>query len=589
MRIRKLVIIIVLVLLWVPFSLWADVRLSSVFTHNMVLQRGVNAAVFGFAEDGEKVTVSINNQKAKTTAKNGRWLVRLKPMKAGGPYKLTIDGNNKIVLNNVMIGDVWLCGGQSNMDWDMSKLTSDRAGGSMTKIYKRIIAESDKYPNLRMILFDKKIIYPAADDMTVSKKSGFKGSWQPSSPLITKSISAVGYVFGLKLLQHLNIPIGLIDANKSGSKVEVWMSPEALRSVGADPKAKTYYNGMISPLIPFAIKGVIWYQGESNSKQALEYENRFKAFITSWRKEWGLGDFPFLFVQLAGYARQLVKNFTWPLLRESQTKALTLPNTGMAVTIDIGEEENIHPFNKIDVSGRLFAAARHVAYGEDIVYSGPIYKDMKIEGNKVIISFDHIGSGLIAREITIGENELKSSSLQGFVICNDDKKFIPARARIKGNTIVLSSPKITNPIAVRYAWTGFPIANLGNKEEFPASPFRTDQFEIKYDLEAMNKYGKLILPPVLERMVLTTDKQKKVTEIHSRYITRDLKVKTRKFNKIIKRAKNFSGKKSERYKKAQKEKNDFLKPFFNKIIADVLDADFLSEEEKEKVRKAGKQ
>lgn len=357
-------------------SLFSDVKMNGLFTDNMVLQRDAGTAVFGFADDGEKVNVAFNGQKVSTTAKGGRWILYLEPMKAGGPFEMTITGKNKIVLKNVLVGDVWLCGGQSNMDFPMErflkqkKILKPKKGREdiedVIKQYNYMVNNGDNYPNLRLFLVAKN---PSEEPVTEIKvEKDFENSWQEGTPSLVKHFSAVGYVFGLKLHQDLKVPVGLIDSNKGGSRAEVWMSKEALKT----ETSGKYYNGQIYPLIPFTIKGVIWYQGEANSKNAEDcfvYEKTFKKLITSWREEWGQGDFPFLFVQLASFKNKADEpvDELWPLLRESQVRALELKNAGMALAIDLGQEKNIHPYRKIQLSHRLVEAAKYVAYGKNNV------------------------------------------------------------------------------------------------------------------------------------------------------------------------------------------------------------------------------
>lgn len=450
----------------------ADIKQNAIFTDHMVLQRDIGANVFGTGDENEKVTVTIDGKSASAVTKGGKWLVTLPPMKAGGPYTLTVSGENTITTKDVMLGDVWLCTGQSNMDYDMRQFL-DAKLGKVADEYAQIIKQSPK-DNVRVALIDKQ--FPRTPAAEVKFEGSFSNSWQVPSRKMTSLTSAVGYVFGKKLSEHLSVPIGLIDTNKGGTPVETWMSGESLKSIGAK-SGKSGYNGMIAPLHQLSIKGVIWYQGETNARtveSSLAYAKKFKMMITHWRKAWGQGDFPFLYVQLAGYAKTKGTNtpLTWPYLRESQTKALELPNTAMALALDKGVEFNIHPHYKIEVSERLVLAARKVAYGEAIVFSGPQYKSHEIQGDTVVVSFDHVGSGLTAKDTQWDQEMVKGDVLKGFTICGADKKFIPAKAVIKGNTVVVTG--VDNPTAARYAWDGFPKSNFANKDGLPAVPFRTD-------------------------------------------------------------------------------------------------------------------
>ena len=463
-------------ILFCAASAQADVKLNSLFTNNMVLQRDIPAKVFGKADDGEKLTVTINGQTATSTTTNGQWLVKLKPMKAGGPFEMMVKGKNTVTLQNVMLGDVWVCAGQSNMDYDLGKFLSPKLG-DVAKKYAKII-DASVNDKVRIALIAKQFPHTAAEEVKI--EDSFSKSWQASSAKITPLTSAVGYVFAKNLSAHLNVPIGLIDSNKGGTAVETWMTNNSKKALGAKV-GKSGYNGMIAPLHKFAIKGVIWYQGENNSRtiqSSLAYAKNFKIMITDWRKAWGLGDLPFLYVQLAGYAKTKGTNapLTWPFLRESQTKALELANTAMALALDKGVEFNIHPHHKIAVSERLVLCARKLAYREGIIYSGPQYKSHEIKGNSVVISFDHAGAGLTAKDTLWDKELVKANVLKGFTICGADKEFVAAYAFVKGDTIVVSAKTVAMPLAVRYAWDGFPRSNFANKEGLPAVPFRTDNF-----------------------------------------------------------------------------------------------------------------
>lgn len=620
----------------------ADVSVADVFSDNMVLQRNIDLSVWGTADAGERLSVSFNGQKVKTKAnKNGKWSIILKPMKAGGPLNMVIRGKNEIILENILIGDVWVCSGQSNMEWKVSQ--SSNADKEI---------QNANYPNIRLFTVPKKI-------STVPLEEIPNASWQICTPESAASFSAVGYFFGRDLQQEIDVPIGLINTSWGATQVETWTSKASitklpkyedfgkridnydpdklktkikeslLKAVGKFPEKEQgmnkkwmlpntdrsswktmilptfwnnagykymngivwfsidielneedlngnallhlgkiddsditwvngkkvgqmkwghdteriytvpasnlkagknnisirvespgwdggfgstsdkmflqlrqrsiglsgewkfkidkvllnikdspndvpslLYNGMISPLIPYGIKGALWYQGEGNTRRAKEYELTFANMISNWREDWQQGDFPFLFVQLANFKRpaSIPGDDDWAELRESQTKTLKLPNTGMAVIIDIGEAHNIHPHNKQDVGKRLMLSALKVAYGKDIVHSGPLYKSMKIEGKKAIISFEHIGSGLMVKN--------KHGYINEFEIAGADKKFYWAKAKLEGNKVVVWSDKVTDPVAVRLGWSSNPQEfNLYNKEGLPASPFRTDTWK----------------------------------------------------------------------------------------------------------------
>jgi sialate O-acetylesterase len=484
----------------------ADVKLPAIFGTHMVLEEDTLVPVWGTADPREAVTVTLGDQTAKTTADaSGHWRVDLKPVKSTTPLTMTVAGKNTVTFTDILMGDVWLCSGQSNMEFNLRN-----AHNAATEIPKAATAGS---------------------------------------------FSAVGYFFGRELHHTLNRPIGLIGSYWGGTPAQAWTSIQALESdppftkyaanyhgtvlhfpenqakypalqaeflekdkewrdtVGKDfiPLAKKWqaenaqaqaagqpappkpapptpepqppalpegwagtpsalYNGMIAPLIPYAIKGVIWYQGEANANNGLEYATLFPRMITSWRTQWNEGNFPFLFVQLANFGKPQVNPSEggWALLREAQLKTLALPDTGMAVIIDIGDFSNIHPKDKEDVSLRLALAAKHFAYGQDIVYSGPIYDAMQVEGNTIRLSFSNTGTGL---KLSTAPTELT-----GFAIAGSDAKWTWAQAKIEGKDVVVSSAEVPAPVAVRYGWANDPRCNLYNNEGLPASPFRTDNW-----------------------------------------------------------------------------------------------------------------
>jgi sialate O-acetylesterase len=468
----------VLALLLASSAPRAEIALHPLFGDHMVLQQGITAPVWGTAAAGEEVTVSIAGQRKSARAgADGRWQVKLDPMKPGGPHEMTI---GTVTLKNVMVGEVWVCSGQSNMEWPV------RASKNAPE---EIAAAA--FPQIRLFTVPKKPADTPQWDVA--------GTWKECSPESVPGFSAVGYFFGRELHKARNVPIGLIHTSWGGTAAELWTSRRVLEAdpefkpmieqyearmkafAEASEKAKAegkappkkpgpgpaqLYNGMIAPLLPYAIAGALWYQGESNAGRAKQYQKLFPAMIRNWRDDWGQGDFPFLFVQLANYMKRKPEpaESHWAALREAQTLALSLPKTGMAVIIDIGEEKDIHPRNKQDVGRRLALAARHVAYGEDLVYSGPMYDSMKVEGNKARISFKHAGGGLEAR----------GGKLAGFSIAGEDKVFAWAEARIEGDTVVVWSDKVEKPAAVRYGWADNPECTLYNKEGLPAGPFRTD-------------------------------------------------------------------------------------------------------------------
>lgn len=501
-------------------------KLPGFFTDNMVLQRDKPVPVWGWDDPGAVVTVSFGGQTQQaTTNTQGKWMLRLAPMPANAqPQVLTVN-DGAIRLNNVVIGDVWICSGQSNMEWIVNQ--------SLDPAIEAAKVDTSLIRQMKVQHF--------AGDFPVQD---LQSSWVPSNQHTIGGFTAVGYYFARRLHSELNVPIGLIATNWGGTRIEPWIPPVGYRMVpylkqlrahvdqvdvatevgranyikafqelsvwasqaateleaGRDtlpkkPNMPTYgrshqdptrlYNEMIHPLIPFAIRGAIWYQGESNGGEGDSYFHKKQALIGGWRSLWGQGDFPFYFVQLANF--QAATNNPagadgWARLREAQVKSLTIPNTGMAVTIDIGHPTDIHPKNKQDVGGRLAQWALAKEYGKDIVPSGPLYKSMAVEGSAIRITFDHVGQGLMVGKKTILKpydpvEELAPDALKRFAIAGADRVWHWADAKIDGDTIVVSSPVVTAPIAVRYAFSMNPEgANLYNKDGLPASPFRTDNW-----------------------------------------------------------------------------------------------------------------
>jgi len=472
-------------------SLSATVKPHALFTEGMVLQREIAVPIWGTADNGEKVTVEFNGQTVSTTAADGKWIVRLKPLKAGGPFTLKI---NDLQLNNVLVGEVWICSGQSNMQWSVKQ--SNNADAEIANA---------KYPMIRLFTVPRTEINTPQTDI--------KSSWQECTPANIPDFSAIGYFFGRDLHQNLNVPIGLIDNAVGGSPAESWMQAELLnndaeykqfhaaypqamdrynqavakhkevvekaRAEGKRPPnapgrpwmPSGLYNGMLAPLVPYAIKGVIWYQGESNAGRAYQYRRLFPTMIKNWRERWGQGDFPFLFVQLAAFGPNAPKigDSDWAELREAQTLTLTAsPQTGMALAIDVGTYDDIHPKAKQPVGARLALVARAVAYKQKLVFSGPVYASMKVNGDKITLKFNHTGGGLQA----------KDGELKGFLIAGEDKVWREAKAEIKGKQVIVSSPDVSKPVAVRYAWAKYPTVNFYNKEGLPANPFRTDDWDM---------------------------------------------------------------------------------------------------------------
>lgn len=478
----------------------ADVALPSVIGDNMVLQFGKEIPIWGTAAPGEKVTVKLGRKKASATACDaGKWMVKLKKMKPGGPHEMTVKGKNEISLSNILIGDVWVCSGQSNMQWTVSNSLNA----------KQEIASADN-PNLRLFYVPRVV--------TVSPKADVDCAWTACTPATAANFSAVAYFFGREMQRNLGIPVGLIHTSWGGTPAESWTTRKMLASdpvmqpilkrwddsvanfkktadafpekvaqwqatcaaneaaglpmpgaptLPRDPRTSPHlasglYNAMISPLLPYAIQGAIWYQGESNTSRAYQYRTLFSSMIQDWRNNWGQGDFPFLYVQLSNFKH----NGFWGELREAQNMALNLPSVGMAVTIDIGNPTDIHPKNKQEVGRRLALAGLAIGHGKDLVYSGPMYDGIRWDGSRIRVLFRHAGGGLKSGD---------GKALGGFTIAEAGKDFVPANAVIDGESVIVSADGITKPVAVRYGWADNPVdCNLYNLEGLPASPFRTD-------------------------------------------------------------------------------------------------------------------
>ena len=530
----------------------ADVKLPAIFGDHMVLQQGKTLPVWGTADAGEKVTVTVGSETGSATAgADGKWTVSLAPLPASTiPVTVTVAGKNTVTFSDVLVGDVWICSGQSNMEFGLGAEFDGPAQ----------IAKANN-PLLRLFLVPKKVaLSPQSDVAAPQPPTALQARWVVCTPDNVVKVggwsgfSAVGYFFGSQVQKNTGGAVGLIGTYWGGTPAQAWTSLEKLQGepalkhyadtytktqadfsqatadfpakqaayqadmakwkqqVGLAPNAvvnppviakavaagfpapprapgapdggsggpTNLYNGMIAPLIPYAIKGAIWYQGEANGgsvQGAIEYATLFPDMITDWRARWAEGDFPFLFVQLAKYKNP---NPGYAVLRESQRKTLALPNTGMAVVFDIGNQDDIHPKDKFDVGQRLAQAAEHVAYGKDVVYSGPVYDKMQVQGGAIRVSFTQVGGGLIigtAPWTPPGVQPLPNTSLAGFAIAGADQKWVPADAKIDGSDVIVSSAQVPQPVAVRYAFIDA-LGNLYNKEGLPASPFRTDTWGV---------------------------------------------------------------------------------------------------------------
>lgn len=481
---------------------WAGVSVPSIFGDHMVLQRGQANKVWGWADAGEKVTVRVAGQTHRTTAdEEGSWSVMLEPLEAGGPHEMRIKGKNTLRFEDVLVGEVWVCSGQSNMAWPVQRSN-----------YAALEIVSANFPRIRLI--------SVPQVGTQEPQRDFEGQWERCSPETVKDFSAVGFMFGKKLHHTLGVPVGLIDNAWGGSAAEAWIRRDYMEAEEQyqpllerwDELAATYdveaeradyerrlkeweeggregrrprwrnpltgnhrpaniYNGVLHPTVGYGIKGVIWYQGESNAGRAYQYRDLFPLMIESWRDEWGIGDFPFYYVQLADFMAEERDpgDSAWAELREAQTMTMDrLDNVGQAVIIDLGEGRDIHPRNKQEVGMRLASWALAEDYGYDIPHRSPEFDDMTVRGSKVSVDFEHVGEGLYAFD---------TEEVVGFAVAGEDREWHWAQARIVDeNTVEVWSEEEDNPVAVRYGWANNPEVNLYRREGLPATPFRTDDW-----------------------------------------------------------------------------------------------------------------
>ena len=479
----------------------AAVKLPSILSDHAVLQRELPIHVWGWADPSESVTVTFHDQHRPAIADRlGHWEVYFAPEHAGGPYELRVVAANTIVVSDILIGDVWLASGQSNMEMPLEGFP----GQAVVKNAAQEIAGADR-PNIRLLLIEHKASnYPLPDQ---------PATWTLCTPATATKFSAVAYLFGREIQQREHVPVGLIDSTWGGSPAEAWISLDAISADAAlmpvfavwSAHADSYedlpavvkaeeretaaaklagrpapkfdwhpnldshrpaalFNAMIAPTTPFGIRGVIWYQGETNSSPDRNrlYQRVFSTVITDWRSQWQQGNFPFLFVQISSWDAH--SDGAWGTLRDQQRRTLDLANTAMAVSLDVGDAENIHPSDKQTVAARLALAARALAYGENIEYSGPLFRQAAVEGAGMRVWFTHTAGKLVS----------KPATLAGFEIAGDDHKFVPATARIEGDTVVASSPQVAQPRYVRYAWADVPDATLFNAAGLPASTFTSE-------------------------------------------------------------------------------------------------------------------
>lgn len=489
----------------------ADVQLPSIISEHMVLKKGSKVPIWGKAEPGEAVKVTLGDVSAKATADPaGKWITSLDLSESKpGPFTLKIEGKNQMAVNDVLVGEVWLASGQSNMAFLLEAAIDAESE----------IANSANQ-QIRQFRVERAEAAEPADDC--------KGSWTVAGPETAGKFSAVAYFFAKRLQKELGAPVGVINSSVGGTPCEAWTSPQAIDTVPhlkeareraltalknpEPPAAETkgakgakgarkkggrshsepscLFNGMISPVVPYALSGAIWYQGEANVSRAWQYRTAFPLMIQDWRTQWKQGDFPFYFCQIAGFdkaKRPELSDSPLAELREAQSQTLKLPNTGQVVLTDIGESGDIHPRNKKTVGDRLAVIALANQYGRKIPFSGPVFKSQKIDGDKIRLKFSHVDGGLVAKPLPATINvktktgetaplvrKSPNGELEGFAIRGEDKKWVWADAKIDGDSVVVWSDKVPKPVAVRYAWADYPVCNLFNKADFPACPFRTD-------------------------------------------------------------------------------------------------------------------
>ncbi len=489
-------------LMMVPSVGLAELKFSPVFGDSMVVQRDKPIRVWGWTQGGTEVSVEMAGHSASAKADSeGRFDVVLDPLPAGGPHELVIDADQSHTFRDVLVGEVWVCSGQSNMAWDVLRANDPD-----------LESLSANFPNIRLISVPQVASQEPLND--------FNGKWEACTPETVKSFSAVGYFFGRQLHQTLDVPVGLIDNAWGGSAAEAWIRRDVLEEAGQfdelldkwdstvaqydhdaalakwkeqvqkweenkrGPKPRAprdqrgsnhrpanLYNGVLHPILGYTIRGAIWYQGESNAGRAYQYRDLFPLMIQTWRDHWGQDDFSFYWVQLADYKGEVDEpaESEWAELREAQTMTMAkLPNTGEAVIIDLGEASDIHPKNKQDVAKRLARWALANDYEIDIPYRSPNFESLEIKGNRAILKFDHVGGGLDTFDVR---------EPIGFTIAANDKKFIHANAKITSrDTIEVWSDEVEDPAAVRYAWADNPICNVQSNEGLPMTPFRTDDW-----------------------------------------------------------------------------------------------------------------
>jgi len=483
-----------------PFVASSEVRLPHLLSSHMVLQRDAPAHIWGWSDPGERVTVTFHGvSRSGIGDRLGKWSVYLPPQPAGGPFPLTVAGTNTLVLDDVLVGDVWFASGQSNMEMPLRGFR----GAPLTDSAEEV--QHAAHDNIRLLhLRQSASSFPLRDN---------DASWTPCTPETAGGFSAAAYFFGRDLAQREHVPVGLIDSTWGGTVVEAWISLDAVSADASlmpafatrarmmdsqadmkeilaaerreddeatkagmpapshtwHPDPSTWapaalFNGMVAPATPMTIRGVIWYQGESNSRLdfAPMYERLFPTLIADWRRQWHEGDFPLVFVQIANFTSNATES--WATIREAQRRTLVVDNTAMVVTIDIGNPDNVHPADKQTVGARLALAARALSYGEKVEYSGPLFRSVTVEGGALRLWFDHVSGGLVA----------KDGAMTGFEVAGEDRHFVKAEARIDGVNVVVSSLEVPAPRYARYGWANAPVASLFGSTGLPASPFTSE-------------------------------------------------------------------------------------------------------------------
>ncbi len=454
-------------------------QLPSIIADHMVIQQQKNVAIWGWDKPGQTVTVKFRDQERKSPVEvDGKWQVKIPSGEAGGPFNLMIQGSQKITLEDVFVGEVWVAAGQSNMWWFVS-----RSNDSSLEISQA------NFPDIRV--WDANSSPRENGWSANSPQKTVPAKWEKTTPQTVGHFPATAYFFAKELHQKLKVPIGIVHLAVPNQEIETFLSepllaahfPETLAfwQLKKDSKIRPsqLFNGMVYPAIPYTIRGFIWWQGESNADRSMQYRTLFPSLIQEWRSWWKNDQAAFLFVELANFLKKQtnpVEDAPWPRLREAQKEALQLPNTAMISTIDILDENddfnNIHPPNKQLAGKRLSLAAMGTVYGEkDLVWSGPIYQSVEFKDHQAVVTFNSVGEGL----------KIKGNKLKGFALAGSDRRFFWADGKIQGNQVILTSEAVENPVAVRYNWANNPIGNLYNQADLPAFPFRSDHWLLNWD------------------------------------------------------------------------------------------------------------